>query len=62
MNLEAAVLSVPMRTSRFWNNLQRYQFFIDGKPIPALPVYVRQDGFNLREFCILGTGMEMNST
>ena len=30
-----------MKTSWFWNNLQTYQFFVDGKPTPASPVYVR---------------------
>ena len=30
-----------MQTSWFWNNLQTYQFFVDGKPTPASPVYVR---------------------
>jgi len=30
-----------MKTSWHWNNLQTYQFFVDGKPTPASPVYVR---------------------
>ena len=30
-----------MKSSWFWNNLQTYQFFVDGKPTPASPVYVR---------------------
>ena len=30
-----------MKTSWFQNNLSTYQFFIDGKPTPASPVYVR---------------------
>ena len=30
-----------MKTSWFWNNLNSYQFFIDGKPTPASPVQVR---------------------
>ena len=30
-----------MKTSWFYNNLANYQFFLDGKPTPALPVNVR---------------------
>ena len=30
-----------MKTTWFWNNLNSYQFFIDGKPTPASPVYCR---------------------
>mgnify|MGYP003340579127 CR=1 FL=1 len=30
-----------MKTSWFWNNLANYQFFVDGKPTPASPVYCR---------------------
>ena len=30
-----------MKTSWFQNNLLTYQFFVDGKPTPAAPVYVR---------------------
>ena len=34
-----------MKTSWFQNNLGTYQFFVDGKPTPASPVYVR-NGFS----------------
>ena len=34
-----------MKTSWFQNNLATYQFFVDGKPTPASPVYVR-NGFS----------------
>ena len=30
-----------MKTTWFQNNLNSYQFFIDGKPTPASPVYIR---------------------
>ena len=41
--LTGAVSSVkfPMRTTWYSNNLQSYQFFIDGKPNPASPVFLR---------------------
>ena len=30
-----------MKTSWHTNNLDNYQFFVDGKPTPASPVYIR---------------------
>ena len=39
-----------MKTTWFQNNLLTYQFFLDGKPTPASPVYVRNgDSENLAE-------------
>jgi hypothetical protein len=32
---------IPMKTTWYANNLQSYQFFIDGKPNPASPVFLR---------------------
>jgi hypothetical protein len=40
-----AVVGKVMKTTWYQNNLQSYQFFIDGKPTPASPVQVRQ-GFS----------------
>ena len=36
-----APTTFPMRTTWYANNLQSYQFFIDGKPNPASPVFLR---------------------
>ena len=40
-NATANTTTRVMKTSWFWNNLNSYQFFIDGKPTPASPSQVR---------------------
>jgi hypothetical protein len=40
LNTEGSV-SYPMKTTWYSNNLQSYQFFIDGRPNPASPVFLR---------------------